>query len=213
MMNSDPCLALIAYEKVSVSNELSDKDIRSLVKNETDLPVRRLDTFTLLSLLAVYRLFNNSSELYKKSSKPLSLYSAAEYLSVELFQSVITSMKNNESIRPFDFIATVGNAANFYIAKEFNIKGPNVFIGASEQPFMKSCALAEMDFLEGHSSQGIVIVWSITESSRQCYAFIIEKCETGIIGKIDNEEDYLNIDELIKKNLSIPIPAHIQRLF
>lgn len=212
-MNSDQCLTLIAYEKVNLSNELSEKDIRTLVKNETHLPVRRLDTFTLLSLLAVYRLFNNSSELYKKSSKPLSLYSAAEYLSVELFQSVIMSMNNNESIRPFDFIATVGNAANFYIAKEFNIKGSNIFIGASDQPFLKSCALAEIDFLEGHSSQGIVIVWSITESSRQCYAFIIEKYETEISGKTNNADNYLNIDELIKKDLSITTPAYIQSLF
>lgn len=212
-MNSDYRLALIACEKVSVSNELSEKDIRSLVKNETDLSVRRLDTFTLLSLLAVYRLFNNSAELFTQSSKPLSLYSAAEYLSVELFQSVIMSLNNNESIRPFDFIATVGNAANFYIAKEFNIKGPNIFIGASDQPFLKSCALAEMDFLEGHSSQGIVIVWSITENSRQCYAFIIEKCETWITGKTNNEDNYLNIDDLIKKELPITTPAYIQRLF
>ncbi len=212
-MNSDPYLTLIAYEKVSVSNELSDKDIRSLVKNETNLSVRRLDTFTLLSLLAVYRLFNNSSELFTLSSKPLSLYSAAEYLSVELFQSVIMSLKNNESIKPFDFISTVGNAANFYITKEFNIKGPNIFIGASDQPFLKSCALAEMDFLEDHSSQGIVIVWSITERSRQCYAFIIEKCETGITGKTINADNYLNIDELIKEDLSITTPAYIQSLF
>ncbi len=212
-MTSESCLALIAYEKVSVSNEFSEKDIRTLVKNETHLPVRRLDRFTLLSLLAVYRLFNNSSELFTQSSKPLSLYSAAEYLSVELFQSVIASMKNEESIRPFDFIATVGNAANFYIAKEFNIKGPNIFIGASEQPFLKSCALAEMDFLEGYSSQSIIIVWSITESSRQCYAFIIERCEREIADRTNNAGNYLSIDELIKKNLPITTPTYIQKLF
>ncbi len=42
---------------------------------------------------------------------------------LNFFQSVILAMENKEAIRPYDFIATVGNAANFYLSKEFNIQG------------------------------------------------------------------------------------------
>ena len=216
-MNIDYDFNLLAYEKVSLSNELTSKEIRSLVKTETSLPVRRMDTFTLISLLAVHRLLNNPSIRSTLSDK-LSLYSAAEYLSVDLFQSVLTSMHNNESIRPFDFIATVGNAANFYIAKEFTIKGPNIFIGASEKPFLKSCILAEIDFLEGHSSQAIIIVWSVTNTTQECYAFIIGKSviDNSAVELNDlsnNNEELLNIDTFINKGLSIPTPCRINNVF
>jgi hypothetical protein len=231
-------LSLVRYEKVSLSNELTDKEIRNLVKTETQLPVRRLDTFTLISLLTVHRLFNQvhshtSNDLVAsntpgyatelsdsqcKAENKLSLYSAAEYLSVDLFQSVLNDIHNNESIRPFDFIATVGNAANFYIAKEFNIKGPNIFIGASEKPFLKSCALAEVDLLEGFSEQGVIVVWHLTKSYRQCYAFIVEAhnskntplANTKILEMSDTN---LDIDILIKQDSDIPVPSLIQSLF
>jgi len=238
MMMVTDMLSLVRYEKVNLSNELTDKEIRQLVKTETQLPVRRLDTFTLISLLTVHRLFNrvnsNTSnnpiashtqedviELTNNSCKAeskFSLYSAAEYLSVDLFQSVLSNMHNNESIRPFDFIATVGNAANFYIAKEFNIKGPNVFIGASEKPFLKSCALAEVDLLEGFSEQGVIVVWHLTKSYRQCYAFIVEAhnskntsfAETQTLGTSGAS---LDIDTLIKQDANIPVPLLIPSLF
>lgn len=238
MMMAIDKLSLVRYEKVSLSNDLSDKEIRNLVKNETLLPVRRLDTFTLISLLTVHRLFNQvnsntsinpvasntqkdvielTNNSYKAENK-FSLYSAAEYLSIDLFQSVLNDIHNNDSIRPFDFIATVGNAANFYIAKEFNIKGPNIFIGASEKPFLKSCALAEVDLLEGFSEQGVIVVWHLTKSYRQCYAFIVEAhnskntslAETQILGTSGTS---LDIDTLIKQDANIPVPLLIPSLF
>lgn len=169
-------LILKAHEVVRFPTEMSDKEVRSFVKAETGFSVRRLDNVTLTSLLAVYRLMANN-----KTSPQLALYSGAEYMSVELFQSVIQAMENNEAIRPYDFIATVGNAANFYLAKEFHIHGPNIFIGASEHSLLKAGMLAETDMVQEHCEQAIIVIWHIDNdfhnqhNERRCHALLVER--------------------------------------
>lgn len=163
-------LVLKAHEVVRFSLETSDKEIRAYVKTETGLSVRRLDNVTLTSLNALYRLMANN-----KTSEYLALYSGAEYMSVDLFQSVIIAMENKEAIRPYDFIATVGNAANFYLSKEFAIKGPNVFIGASENCLLKAGLLAETDIMLGHCQQAVIVIWHTNNKERRCHALLVEK--------------------------------------
>lgn len=197
---------LLAHECVKFPRDMTDKEIRTLVKDETKLAVRRLDNFTLISLNTVYRLL-----LKHPTAKPLALYSGAEYLSVQLFQSVIKSMHEKQAIRPFDFIATVGNAANFYLAKEFNIKGPNIFIGATQDIFLKSQLLAEVDLSLGHCEQAIIVIWLITEDEWLCHAFIVEPAETintkqGVQIK---DLESICIDELLQKSSDIVFPTFL----
>ncbi|MBU2871610.1 hypothetical protein [Colwellia sp. E2M01] len=173
-------LILKAHESVHFAGDLSDKDIRNIVKNETGLSVRRLDRFTLIALNAVDRLIKRN-----ETSKHLALYSAAEYMSIELFQSVIFALENNEAIRPYDFIATVGNAANFYISKEYKINGPNVFIGASENILLKTALLAETDIELGHCQQAVIVIWQINNKERSCHALLVEQIE-------DNSKEITN---------------------
>lgn len=193
---------LVGHECVSFPRDMTDKEVRRLVKEDTNFSVRRLDNFTLISLNAVYRLLLNNP-----TSKTLALYSGAEYLSVGLFQSVIEAMHAKEAIRPFDFIATVGNAANFYLAKEFNIKGPNIFIGASKNICLKTSLLAEIDLNLGHSQQAIIVIWLQTEDDWLCHAFIIEPLV------LENEPaqgcslQAVSIDELLQKSATIACPA------
>ena len=163
-------LILKAHEVVCFPTIMSDKEVRNTVKNETGFSVRRLDNVTLISLTAVYRLMANN-----KTLPQLALYSGAEYMSVELFQSVICAMENKEAIRPYDFIATVGNAANFYLSKEFNIQGPNIFIGASDNTLLKTALLAETDMLQGHCQQAIIVIWQTDDKERRCHALLVEK--------------------------------------
>lgn len=158
-----------AHEIVRFAAETTDKEVRTQVKTETGFSVRRLDNVTLTSLNAVYRLFAKN-----KTSPHLALYSAAEYMSVELFQSVIHAMENSEPIRPYDFIATVGNAANFYLSKEFNIHGPNIFIGASENSLLKATMLAETDMALGHCQQAIIVIWHVDCREHRCHALLVE---------------------------------------
>jgi hypothetical protein len=158
-----------AHEVIRFSNNMLNKEVRSAVKEETGFSVRRLDNVTLTSLNVVYRLMKNN-----RTSKKLALYSGADYMSVELFQSIILAMENKEAIRPFDFISTVGNTANYYLAKEFNIKGPNIFIGASENTLLKNIMLAETDITLGHCEQAIIVIWQINDVEQRCHALLIE---------------------------------------
>lgn len=163
-------LILKAHEVVCFPMAMSGKELRSVVKSDTGFSVRRLDNVTLISLMAVNRLMANN-----KTLSQLALYSGAEYMSVELFQSVILAMENKEAIRPYDFIATVGNAANFYLSKEFNIQGPNVFIGASGNTLLKAGLLAETDMLLGHCQQAVIVIWQIDDKERRCHALLVAK--------------------------------------
>ena len=206
-------LLLLAHESVRFSRDVTDKEIKNVVKSETQLPVRRLNNFTLLALNAVYRLLLNHP-----TSKPLALYSGAKYLSLELFQSVINAMHNNQTIRPFDFIATVGNVANYYLAKEFNIHGPNIFIGATEQLFLKSILLAESDLNAGHSQQAIVVIWQVTDEEWCCHAFLIERLP---IDNLTTNHELINtkalalicIDDLLNESADIAYPALLKTSF
>lgn len=204
-------LMIKAYQKVSWLNTLTDKEVRALVKEEAQLPVRRLDRFTLIALLTVHRLLSNN-RTNSPLGKKLSLYSVAEYLSVDLFQTVITNMRKKEAIRPFDFIATVGNAANFYLSKEFSIKGPNIFIGASESPILKSCLLAEVDLYNQSCEQAIIVVWLVRSESLCCYAFVVELYDNALSEQYI-EQSHLSIDDLVKQNINIPLPFVIKTSF
>lgn len=190
-----------AHEVIRISNDMSNKEVRAVVKEETGFSVRRLDSLTLISLNAVYRLMKNNI-----TSKNLALYSGAEYMSVELFQSVITAMENKEAIRPFDFIATVGNAANYYLAKEFNIKGPNIFIGASENILLKNTLLAETDITLGHCEQAIIVIWLINDREQRCHALLVERVKNTI--KVANEWHHplVNSDDLLKFSIEGQYP-------
>jgi hypothetical protein len=195
-----------AHEVIRFSNNMSNKEVRSAVKEETGFAVRRLDNVTLTSLNAVYRLMENNL-----TSKKLALYSGADYMSVELFQSVILAMENKEAIRPFDFISTVGNAANYYLTKEFNIKGPNIFIGASEHTLLKNIMLAETDIMLGHCEQAIIVIWQINDVEQRCHALLIdavtvETTKKGIKEVSEWHHPLVNGEDLLKFSLAEEYP-------
>jgi len=205
-------LILKAHEVVLFPVEMSDKAIKKMVKEETGFSVRRLDSFTLISLNAVHRLMAHNNTV-----ENLALYSGAEYMSVDLFQSVITAMANKEAIRPFDFIATVGNAANFYLAKEFNIKGPNIFIGASENILLKNALLAETDITLGHCEQAVIVIWQINEQERRCHALLVEQVKENDNKIIELHDGIMTNDDLFAQDfegqypLLINLPCPINR--
>jgi len=185
-------LVIKAHEVVHFPSSMSDKEIRGFVKEETGFSVRRLDNVTLIALSAVDRLVKGN-----ETAEHLALYSGAEYMSVGLFQSVIHAMENDEAIRPYDFIATVGNAANFYLTKEFDIRGPNIFIGSSENTLLKNCLLAEVDLTLGHCQQAIIVIWHINDEEQRCHTLLVEQAketETNIKGW---DNPITNSDELL----------------
>lgn len=185
-------LIIKAHEVVHFPSSMSDKEIRGFIKEETGFSVRRLDNVTLIALSAVDRLVKGN-----ETAENLALYSGAEYMSVDLFQSVILAMENDEAIRPYDFIATVGNAANFYLTKEFDIRGPNIFIGSSENTLLKSCMLAEIDLTLGHCQQAIIVIWHIDNEERRCHTLLVEQAIETSINIKEWSSPVTNSDELL----------------
>jgi hypothetical protein len=161
-------VTLFDYACFSHSRALDNKSLRKQVKQKYAVEVRRLDNFTLCALAAVAEL---KTEIQAYSD--LSLISCAQYFSIELIQQMLQDLEKNRAIRPLDFVATVGNAANFYIAKEFSIDGSNLFIGADENALNKSLILSALETNSNKEAAVILLVWQETELERFCHALLL----------------------------------------
>ena len=162
-------MQLLANHSVNYSRNASAKEIRKAVKQLTGFDVRRMDTFTLLALQTLFYLLKE-----QKITGTTGLYGVANYFSVDLLQSLITNVEQQEPIRPFDFILSVGNAANFYLAKQFKLSGPNVFLGASKQAVESCKLLARTDLEIGLADSAIVVHWQESLQSYQCSAQLLK---------------------------------------
>ncbi|MBE0457549.1 hypothetical protein NDQ71_20220 [Pseudoalteromonas sp. KG3] len=159
----------LASTVVSLDKSTDIKTLRQQIKQETGLAVRRMDAFTLIALLAVYRATGEVT-LNTRSG----LYSCADYFSSDLMQSMLLDLNNQHAIKPLSFVASVGNAANYYLASAFAVTGPNIFLGSDNQGFVKSQLLAEADMQLGVIDTAIIVVWQEDEKERQCWVKIIE---------------------------------------
>ncbi|MBL4576260.1 MAG: hypothetical protein JKY51_09225 [Opitutaceae bacterium] len=161
-------MTLFKYASFSHERTLDNKSFRQQVKQKYGLAVRRLDNFTLCALGAVAELGDQV-----QTFKSLSLISCAQYFSIELIQKMLLDLQKNVAIRPLDFVATVGNAANFYIAKEFSINGSNLFIGADEDALTKSLLLSALETQSNNEAAVILLIWQETEQQRFCHALLL----------------------------------------
>lgn len=159
----------LASSHASVDKSLDIKSLRQLVKQETGLTVRRMDAFTLIALLALYR-----SKGQITLSKRTGLYSCADYFSSDLMQSMLLELQQGQAIKPLSFVASVGNAANYYLANTFAMDGPNIFLGSSEHAIDKTSLLAKADMSLGLIDHAVILVWQEDEKQRQCWVKIIE---------------------------------------
>jgi len=148
---------------VSFDKSFDIKTLRQQVKVETGLAVRRMDAFTLIALLGVFRA-SGSSQLSNRSG----LYSCADYFSSDLMQSMLIDVESNNPIKPLSFVASVGNAANYYLASAYAITGPNIFLGSDKQAITKSQLLAESDMQLGIIDTAVLVAWQENDEKRQC---------------------------------------------
>lgn len=165
---------LIAQSEYRHPRNVDLKTFRRTVKQEFDVEVRRLDCFTLCGIAAVASLKERFTEF-----EQLSLISCAQYFSVELVQQMIIDIDAGKAIKPIDFVSTVGNAANFYIAKQFSIFGSNLFLGADSQSLEKTFLMGVLE-LSADPNQGVILLlWNETEEERVCRAFVIRVASTS----------------------------------
>ncbi|MEP1383149.1 MAG: hypothetical protein ABJK64_05075 [Paraglaciecola sp.] len=174
-------LTIIRQAHFTHPRSMDNKALRQLVKSNFDVAVRRMDNFTLAGLAAVAKL-----KLEVSNPDTSSLVSCAPYFSVELVQKLIIDGHSGKSIRPLDFVSTVGNAANFYIAKEFNIHGSNLFLGADKQALEKALLVSSIEVISKPSQRVIILLWQETQSERNCYALLAQNAESTAIADIEN---------------------------
>jgi hypothetical protein len=96
-----------------------------------------------------------------------------DYFSIELLQSLVLSIEGGEDVRPLDFISSVGNSANFYLAKQFSIGGVNLFTGASNDATERTTLLAQNDLALGIVDYSVVVHWQQNDGISQCTARLL----------------------------------------
>jgi len=161
----------IALSSVGYQANITNKELRKKVKQLTGFEVRRMDVFTLMALEALYQLFQQKQiKALELVSCQLGLYGVGDYFSVGLLQSLVQSIELGEDVRPLDFISSVGNSANFYLAKQFNIGGVNLFTGACSDAQMRIKELAEVDLASGIVDYAVVVHWQQNERQSRCVA-------------------------------------------
>ncbi len=160
----------IAKTKVSYDRTMSVKEIRRSVKLLTGFDLRRMDSFTLVAMQAISQLLENI-----ELNGVTGLYGVANYFSVELLQSLVISVEQKQDVRPFDFILSVGNAANFYLAKQFSLNGPNIFLGTNNNAKENTKELIKVDSSTGLIDSAIFIHWQESNNGIQCQAELFSK--------------------------------------
>ncbi len=164
----------IAHSLVEYDSSLTGKELRKQVKKITGFEVRRMDTFTLIALQAMYELFEQEKvKALTLNEHQLGLYGVGDYFSIELLQSLVLSIEEGEDVRPLDFISSVGNSANFYLAKQFNIRGVNLFTGASSDASKRIQLLAQNDLALGIIDYSVMVHWQQNEGISQCTASLL----------------------------------------
>jgi len=153
----------VASASASFELSLTNKELRKAVKGQTGLDVRRMDNFCLVAISALDKLFSQ----YPKVGK-VGLYSSAPYFSVDLVQGLLQGIARGDEMRPVDFISTVGNTANYYMAKLFDLDGPNIFIGTSASAQQKLELLAQCDLVEKTVDYALSIQWNDNEQNSCC---------------------------------------------
>ncbi|WP_299082030.1 hypothetical protein [uncultured Paraglaciecola sp.] len=182
-------LTLLKYANFSHSRDIDNKNLRQQVKQKYGVAVRRLDNFTLCALAAVAELGGDIHH-YKK----LSLISCAQHFSIELIQQMLLDLQQNHAIKPLDFVATVGNAANFYIAKEFAIDGCNLFVGADKDALSKSLLLSALETQTDTASAILLLIWQETEQQRSCHALLL--AHPQLHSHYTSKQNLKNLNEL-----------------
>lgn len=128
-------MSILAASLLNCSSSITDREIKQKIGSAP----RRTDRLTLLSLLAakpLKHLLHSSCGLYVASVNP------DEKNMRELLEAVCIQ---KTSPKPFQFVNSVSNAAGFYLAKELQLEGPNLFIGSNDQVWNNLIMLASLD--------------------------------------------------------------------
>lgn len=140
------------------SEFLDDKEYKNLLKPLTSMDLRRVSKFNLLSL------YGSLSCLREVDfSKKLSIYVATSSACIDETYKVLSELKNNTPIMPFDFLNINTNNTGFHISKALNLDALSYTISTNELSFERALEIAYNDFKNGMQSS--FLVGSVESSS------------------------------------------------
>ncbi|MDM7857007.1 hypothetical protein [Thiopseudomonas acetoxidans] len=143
---------VISASQLSVSTRTSDKQLKTLLREHFSSLPRRIDRLAWQALLT-------AAPLTQHLVSSCGIYLAADYPSGDTMTGLLNSVCIQKlQPRPFEFVNSVSNAAGFYLAKQLDVQGPNLFISAGPQVWQQLLQLAYCDVQAKNCQQALLIV-------------------------------------------------------
>ena len=118
---------------------------------------RRIDRFTQLCLLGSAKCLNNISPDTNLNLNSIGLYIGSRFASLSNTISVHQDMMTKgQTPKPAHFINTLSNSAGFYVAKNLELKGKNIFVSRADQSTQAVFDLATMDLASGQIEHALI---------------------------------------------------------
>jgi len=139
-------MSLIAASQLHCGAEVTEREIKQHIGKAP----RRTNRVTLLSLLA-------TQPLQHLLSSSCGLYVATVYPDEKNMRELLEAVCIEKTPpKPFQFVNSVSNSVGFYLAKELQLEGPNLFIGSNNNVWSNLTMLANLD-LDQSLEQALLI--------------------------------------------------------
>lgn len=145
-------MQVISASELIVSAQISDKQLKTLLREQFFNLPRRIDRLAWQTLLA-------AAPFTQNLVSNCGIYLATDYPSGDTMNGLLNSVCIQKlQPKPFEFVNSVSNAAGFYLAKQLDVQGPNLFISAGNQVWQQLLQLAYCDFQAENCQQALLIV-------------------------------------------------------
>lgn len=178
---------------------LDEKEYKKLLKPITNMDLRRISKFNLLS---IYGSLNTLKDI--NFSKSCSIYLATNSGCIDETYKVLSQLKENNPIMPFDFLNINTNNTGFYISKALELNASSYTV-SSTLSFERALELAfndykngtQKNFLTGYCESSLGATPNQEENSFDNSSWIyFDDIKTNSISKIEDIKYFSNLDEI-----------------
>jgi len=149
-------LSIVAHgsycEAVDIEENQKLPDLKSLLKQECGIAMRRITRMTQLALLGSSRC-KGELDLPRNTGVYFCSCRGDTGVTVNLLDELI---KKNEPPSPLTFVNSVSNAASFYVAKSFDLHDRSHFITNLFDPLAAALKTAQLDLQSGEIAAALV---------------------------------------------------------
>lgn len=133
---------------------------KDLLKNMSDINLRRISKFNLLALFGALKCLENVSY-----SKNLNIYMITKLSTFSTVIKVLQDQKENNPVMPFDFLNINSSNSAYYIASAINTCGLNMVLTTKNCKLEDGLKLAKLDLELGDAKEALIGL--VDESSNE----------------------------------------------